>query len=130
MIYGVLDLKENALMWSSGGHFPHPILHDGEGARSIPCRGRPIGLFDDSDYALQTIELPERFNLWLVSDGVLEILPSNSLKQKQSDLLARVSKPDSSIATVSEALGLEMNSELPDDITFLVVNKEASRGKR
>ena len=69
-------------------------------------------------------------NLWLVSDGVLEILQSNSLKQKQADLIARVSEPGTSIKTVSEALGLEMSPQLPDDITFLMVNRGAVRGKR
>ncbi len=130
MYYGVLDLEQNTLAWSSGGHFPHPILHDGEEARAIPCRGRPVGLFDDSEYSLQTTELPDRFDLWLVSDGVLEILQSNSLKQKQADLIARVSEPGTTIKTVSEALGLEMSPQLPDDITFLMVNRGAVRGKR
>ncbi len=125
MFYGVLDQQSNSLAWSSGGHFPHPILHDGREARAIPSRGRPVGLFDGCDYAQQLIELPHRFKLWLVSDGVLEILPSSSLKQKQADLLARVSEPGTSIEAISKALSLEASPQLPDDITFLMVNREA-----
>ena len=124
MFYGVLDQQSNALAWSSGGHFPHPILHDGNEPRAMPCRGRPVGLFDDSEYAQQTVELPDRFKLWLVSDGVLEILASRSLKEKQDDLLARVGEPGTSIETISVELGLEESPQLPDDITFLMLNRE------
>ncbi len=123
MFYGVIDRAENTLDWSSGGHFPHPILHDGRHAQPIPCPGRPIGLFDDSEYSRQLLELPERFTLWLVSDGVLEMLPSGSVTEKQADLLARVSGPNASIESLARELGLAKDAQLPDDITFLMVNR-------
>jgi len=123
MFYGIIDRRENTLDLSSGGHFPHPILHDGRHAQPIACRGRPIGLFDDSEYSRQLLELPERFTLWLVSDGVLEMLPPGSVKEKQADLLARVSGPNASIHNLAQELGLAKDAQLPDDITFLMVNR-------
>ncbi len=128
MFYGIIDRTENTLDWSSGGQFPHPILHDGRHAEAVACRGRPIGLFDDSQYSRQVLELPEQFTLWLVSDGVLEMLPFGSLKEKQADLLARLSGPDASIDKLARDLGLAKDAQLPDDITFLMVNREVSHG--
>ncbi len=130
MFYGIIDRTENTLDWSSGGHFPHPILHDGRSAEPVACRGRPLGLFDDSEYSRQLLELPEHFTLWLVSDGVLEMLPFGSLKEKQADLLARLSGPDASIGKLARELGLVKDAQLPDDITFLMVNRGVSHGER
>ena len=128
MFYGIIDRTENTLDWSSGGQFPHPILHDGLHGETIACRGRPVGLFDDSEYSRQMIELPEQFTLWLVSDGVLEVLPFGSLKEKQADLLARLSGRDASIDKLARDLGLAKDAQLPDDITFLMVNRGVNRG--
>lgn len=80
--YRVLEHSVNVLLCSSGGQFPNPILYDGDKACSLFERGRPVGLFEDSDYAEHLVELPGTFILVLVSDGILELLPRGSAQER------------------------------------------------
>jgi len=128
MFYGVLDREEGVMACSSGGQFPHPILHDGREPRRISYRSRAVGLFDDSQFWYQRIELPERFALLLVSDGILDLFPQARLKEKQARLLGLLSSPQTRIEALTEELGLEKQAQLPDDITLLMIHRGDSHG--
>ena len=126
MFYGVLDGQGNTLLCSNGGQFPYPILHDGSAARSLIYRGRPVGLFEDSDYTEDLVSLPGTFVLLLVSDGILELLPWHYLKKHAGDLMARVSGIDLTMDQLTRRLGIEQQTGLPDDIAILVVKRGSS----
>ena len=72
---GVVDVRAQTLTYSFGGHYPLPILSaDGETA-FIEGKGLPVGLFEDAHYKDVTIDLPRKFSLTILSDGILEVLP-------------------------------------------------------
>lgn len=124
MFYGVIDREHNTMQCSSGGQYPYPILHDGEVLRPLACRSRPVGLFEDSEFQQQEVQLPERFTLWLVSDGLLELLPQPSLAEKHAALNAQIQDEAVSIEGLTAELGIEREDGLPDDVTLLTVTRE------
>lgn len=123
MFYGVIDWESNQLRYSSGGQFPFPILFDGEKAAFIGKKSLPIGLFDFASYQTETLQLPSRFTLVMISDGILETLPQISLRDKQAFLLEAVQETDLKIENLLQALALDRSELLPDDVTLLLVEK-------
>lgn len=125
MYFGVLDLERHTVTYSTAAQFPYPIVYDEAGARFIHCRSRPIGLFEDAEYPSQQMELQTGCVQLLVSDGVLEILPGRTIREKQDALLSAVREPDMTLRQLSAALGLGVEQRFPDDVTFLMVKRDA-----
>ncbi len=123
MFYGVIDWAKNQLRYSSGGQFPFPILFDGEKTGYVGKKSLPIGLFDFASYQTESLELPQRFVLALISDGILETLPQATLRDKQAFLLSLISDVDLDIKTLIQALGLDQAGPLPDDVTLLLIKR-------
>ncbi len=128
IFYGVIDREDNRLLCCSGGQYPYPILRNGGEARFLPIQGVPIGLFNYAEFQRRTVELPERFELVLVSDGVLEIIAERSLLDKRAALLARVMDNSLTMDKLTAGLGLEEKGPLPDDVTFLLIAKGRGGG--
>lgn len=125
IFYGILNAKDNTLCYCNGGQFPYPILSDGEHPCYIERNGLPVGLFEDAQYHAYTLELPERFDLFLFSDGVLEILPHSTLHEKQTYLLTLPVAQDLKIEDLTNRLALENAENLPDDIAMLLICRRA-----
>ncbi len=123
MLYGVIDLAKNSLIYSSGGQFPCPILYDGEQVRMLDCRGRPVGLFDDAEYSTQQVDLPDAFDLVLVSDGILELMPADRLQQRYSALLSGSQSTDLNLDEITIGLDVLADKHLPDDIALMVIDR-------
>ncbi|MFO1422190.1 MAG: SpoIIE family protein phosphatase [Candidatus Competibacteraceae bacterium] len=123
MFYGVIHWSNNQLRYSSGGQFPFPILFDGEQAGYIGKKSLPIGLFDFASYRTEYLDLPQRFVLALISDGILETLPQASLRDKQTFLLELIRDIDINIENLIQALGLDRAGPLPDDVTLLLIKR-------
>jgi phosphoserine phosphatase RsbU/P len=123
MFYGILNAKENTLEYCNGGQFPCPILSDGNQPFFIESNGLPVGLFEEAEYTAHTITLPDHFNLFLFSDGVLEILPHGTLSEKQAHLLTLPMGEDLTIAELTSRLHLGKADSLPDDIAMLLINR-------
>ncbi|MDC6636596.1 serine/threonine-protein phosphatase, partial [Leclercia adecarboxylata] len=86
MLGGVIDQEHDVLHYSIGGHLPMPVLYTGDGARYLEGRGLPVGLFVEATYQNFELKLPETFSLTLLSDGILDLLPGETLKNKESAL--------------------------------------------
>jgi serine phosphatase RsbU (regulator of sigma subunit) len=123
MLYGVIDLEKNSLAYSSGGQFPCPLLFDGEEVQILDCRGRPVGLFDDAEYNDRQVDLPETFDLVLVSDGILELMPADKLQQRYSALLSRSKGIDLDLDDMTAGLDVLADKHLPDDIALMVIDR-------
>ncbi len=123
MFYGVIDWPNNHLRYSSGGQFPFPILFDGEQPRYVGRKSLPIGLFDFASYQTEFMDLPRRFILALISDGILETLRQPTLRDKQAFLLERIRDTDLDIETLIQTLGLDRAGPLPDDVTLLLLKR-------
>lgn len=124
IFYGVIDQQTHSLICSNGGQFPYPMIRDNTGVRSLAYPSRAVGLFEDSEFPRQELELPNEFSIWLVSDGLLEIMHEHSLKEKFSVLQARVAEPTLDIATFAASMGLPRMTPPPDDITIFQVQRE------
>ncbi|MGD8842081.1 MAG: SpoIIE family protein phosphatase [Gammaproteobacteria bacterium] len=123
LLFAVIDTRENRLVFSTGGHFPAPMLFDGKCARFIAQRGFPVGLFQAAGYENVSMELPAQYRLALFSDGVLDALPDPTLRDKQNRLLQAVQRSTSDGNTLLSFLGLDAGRSYPDDITLLTVER-------
>ncbi len=128
MFYGVIDRRDNSLCYCSGAQLPYPMLYDGRSSRFLSQHSVPVGLFEEAEFNAQRESLPERFVLVLVSDGVLEILPQKSQREKHAAMLAVISRVPPNLDAMTSALGLHSERELPDDIALLVVRKGGDDG--
>ncbi len=123
MIGGVIDQKANQLIYSIGGHLPLPVLFADGQARYLEGRGLPVGLFEEAVYEDRLLDLPATFSLSLFSDGILDVLPGASLKEKEAALPQLVASAGGSLAGLQESLGLANLDEMPDDIALSVISR-------
>lgn len=119
---GIISISERTLSYGVGAHFPMPILSfEGGETRFLEGSGLPVGLFETPEWEVYQVSLDRPFRLLLFSDGLLEVIPAKSLDEKENRLLELVSGGSHTIASLSDALGLDNISELPDDIAIVSV---------
>lgn len=123
MFVGVLDQNANSLCYSLAAHMPSPILSDGHNAFYLEGKGRPVGLFEETDYEEYSIDLPKSFNLTMFSDGILEIMPEGTLEEKEASLLAAFNDSLMSLEDITAKLSLDGIQDAPDDIAVMTVAK-------
>ncbi|GAB1263306.1 SpoIIE family protein phosphatase [Aurantivibrio infirmus] len=122
---GTIDCKTHKMRYAVGGHLPMPILRTEEGAEFLKGKGKPLGLFHDIEWEVYEISLPEKCVMVMFSDGIFEILPGNEIEEKETLLLDRVShmEGEMTIENLCRCLGIEANSDYPDDIAVLMVTR-------
>lgn len=123
MLGGVIDQERNVLHYSIGGHLPMPVLYTGGSARYLEGKGLPVGLFVEAAYDNYEIDLPESFSLTLLSDGILDLLPGDTLKEKEAGLPGLVTDAGGSLEGLQRVLGLADLEDMPDDIAVLVLSR-------
>ncbi|MUI42342.1 two-component system response regulator RssB [Pseudomonas aeruginosa] len=123
MLGGVIDLEKNSLTYSIGGHLPLPVLFVEGQASYLKGRGLPVGLFDDATYDDRVMELPPSFSLSLFSDGILDVLPGATLKEKEASLPEQVAAAGGTLDGLRQVFGLANLAEMPDDIALLVLSR-------
>ena len=99
---GVVDTRNHTLTYAFGGHYPLPILQESGNTRTIEGRGLPVGLFEDATFEDVTISLPEQFTLTILSDGILELLPHASLKEKEQYLLSVIREGANNVSSLTK----------------------------
>jgi sigma-B regulation protein RsbU (phosphoserine phosphatase) len=123
IFYAIIDKKDDKLVWCNGGQTPFPIIFDSKDVKYIRKNSCPVGLFTFSEYQPLELPLPPEFIIMLFSDGILEILPQKTLKDKQIFLLSIINRMDTTINSIIEQLDLSSKNNLPDDITLLMVKR-------
>lgn len=123
MLGGVIDLEKNSLTYSIGGHLPLPVLFVEGQAGYLEGRGLPVGLCDDATYDDRVMELPPSFSLSLFSDGILDVLPGATLKEKEASLPEQVAAAGGTLDGLRQVFGLANLAEMPDDIALLVLSR-------
>lgn len=126
MFGGIVDLRKSRLTYAFGGHFPMPIFSTPEETRYLEGRGLPVGLFADAEYQDLMIELPSKFSLTTFSDGILEVLPQEGLRDKEAYLLELIREADGSSDLLRQRLKLDQLQDTPDDIAMLVLSRNIS----
>lgn len=123
MLGGVIDQAKGTLTYSIGGHLPLPVLFESGQARYLQGRGLPVGLFEEAEYGDLLMDLPASFSLTLLSDGILDLLPGDTLKEKELALPQLVSQAGGTLSGLRQVLGLANLGEMPDDIALLVLSR-------
>ncbi len=123
MLGGVIDEQTSELTYSVGGHLPLPVLYSEGQAQYLGGRGLPVGLFAEATYTDHQLKLPQRFSLSLFSDGILEVLPGDSLKQREAVLPQLVEQANGNLSELRQILGLAKKGDMPDDIAMLVLSR-------
>lgn len=123
MLGGVIDEQSGQLTYSIGGHLPLPVLYSEGQARYLEGRGLPVGLFDEAVYTDLVMDLPDSFSLTLLSDGILDLLPGDTLKDKETVLPQLVSSAGGTLDGLRQVFGLANLGEMPDDIALLVLSR-------
>jgi len=124
MFYCIIDVSAQTLRFSNSGHFPAPLLFDGEQTVYLVNKNKPVGLFKDSSYNAEEILLPKRFVLALFSDGIFDAIEPESVKEKEEYLLSLVNGMDVTIdALIEQTVATTDGTSLPDDITLLMVKR-------
>jgi sigma-B regulation protein RsbU (phosphoserine phosphatase) len=127
LFYGVIDLEQNTMRYSNGGQFPYPLQYDGHEVRRLECRGRPVGLFEEAEYKVEQCDLPQDYVLVLVSDGILELMPEDAMLQRYSALFSGTRGAGLDLEEMTAGLDVLADKHLPDDIAFLVINRNRRR---
>jgi len=124
-LQGTIDSKTHKMRYAVGGHLPMPILRTEEGTEFLKGKGKPLGLFKDIDWEVYEVSLPEKFVMVVFSDGILEMLPGNDIRDREALLLDRVShmEGDMTIENLCVCLGVNAKSDYPDDIAILMVTR-------
>ncbi|MBR9805338.1 serine/threonine-protein phosphatase, partial [bacterium] len=124
VFFAVVDMQSNTLRYSVAGQLPLPLLVCDQVARYLDGSGPPIGLFEDTDYQVKEVSLPDQFRIMMFSDGILEALPQESLVQKEQFLLEQAAGLSTNLDEALTQLGVDVNTAYPDDIALLVLDKE------
>lgn len=123
MLGGVIDLERNLLHYSIGGHLPLPVLYQRDRVGYLEARGLPVGLFKDARYDDHELQLPDDFSLTLLSDGILDLLPGDTLKDKEAALPGLVAEAGGTLEGMRRVFGLAGLADMPDDIALLVLSR-------
>jgi len=123
MLGGVIDEQSGTLTYSIGGHLPLPVLFSEGETRYLEGRGLPVGLFEEASYSDMVMRLPQSFSLSLMSDGILDLLPGDTLKDKEAALPRLVGEAGGTLDGLRQVFGLANLGEMPDDIALLVLSR-------
>jgi len=123
LFYGVIDLEQNTMCYGNAGQYPYPLQYDGIDVRTLECRGRPLGLFEDVEFKLWQCDLPQECVLVLVSDGILELMPEAAMLERYGALLSGTQGSDLDLDEMTVGLDVLADKHLPDDIAFLVISR-------
>ncbi|WP_339067608.1 SpoIIE family protein phosphatase [Teredinibacter turnerae] len=130
-LVGVIDTQTREMRYVVAGHLPLPVLLVGDRCEYLPGKGKPLGFFEDGEWEINSVQLPENFTLAVFSDGILEVLPRQDLLAKEAYLLdhiatshnptARNSFSAASTVDLSDSFGLKNLEAVPDDIAILKI---------
>ncbi|KFX67471.1 chemotaxis protein CheY [Pseudomonas taeanensis MS-3] len=123
MLGGVIDEQSGQLTYSIGGHLPLPVLFSEGKAHYLEGRGLPVGLFNEATYTDHVLKLPDSFSLTLLSDGILDLLPGDTLQEKEAALPQLVSSAGGTLDGLRQVFGLANLADMPDDIALLVLSR-------
>ena len=124
MCIGVVDMEANTVVYANAGHFPHAIHATNGSAAFMEAPGKPVGLFDAVDYAVEEVQLAAGDSIVAFSDGVLEVMHEESLSAKEARLVACTAARAPDIDALWDDIGVADGQPAPDDVTCLVINRE------
>ena len=120
---GVIDTHTREMRYVFGGHLPFPLLIVDNQAEYLMGKGKPVGIFENATWEVNTLQLPDEFSLVVFSDGILEVLPPEQLIEKE-DYLKKAMQINYSVEDICRALNVDNLDSAPDDIAILKISSE------
>lgn len=123
---GVIDTHTHEMRYVVAGHLPLPLLIANGRAEYLNGKGKPLGIFEEAEWQVESIQLPyqQPFSLVVFSDGILEVLPPENLIEKENYLRQVLSKKHGSVDEICSALEIVGIEAAPDDIAVLKIDNE------
>lgn len=122
LFYAVLDTRTAEITYANAGAFPWPLVLQPQQERYLELKSTPVGMFDFACYTNQSLLMQDNSSILLFSDGILDVLPQQSTEQKLQHLLQKSSEQND-IAALLQALAIDPNQPLPDDLTILKLTR-------
>ena len=123
IVAGSLDTETNTLRYVVGAQQPQPILITDGKAEYLPGKGKPVGIFEDANWVIEELALPEEFALVLLSDGVFDLVPDKELVDKEQTLLRYLAAGSGDINNLKEKLFIDYIEDPQDDISVLLLSR-------
>ncbi len=127
MFYSVIELDSGRLVYGSAGAFPFPFLANQDDVVELECPGRPLNLPGRGRFGAGEARLSPGGRLLLVSDGVLELQPKQSQRQRR-ERVGQLLTQARSIEDLITPLGLADHTPLSDDVALLFLHREEHHG--
>lgn len=131
IFYGVLNPAGGVLTYSNAGHNPPFLFQNKDTAHPLIRTGIPLGIFEESTWEQETVQLDPGDTLVLYTDGITEAQDQENTSFESGRLLAAVqANLGSSAQTIKEALlttvhNFMADSNVPrDDITLMVIVRD------
>jgi phosphoserine phosphatase RsbU/P len=121
--YAVVDLELGHLAYGNAGAFPFPYVCNGSETVELESSGRPLNLPGRAAFGGGEAHLSPGGRLLLVSDGVFELPPKRTHRERREQLGQQLAKA-SSMDHLVTALGLSERTERSDDIALLMLERE------
>lgn len=122
-LMGVIDTESGEMRYSVAGHLPLPIMKNQHGAEFLAGKGKPVGLFDQADWPVYSCTLSPGSSLFVLSDGVFEVIEDMSVIDKEAHLLELVARSDGTLDSFVDQLAMQEGRDLPDDISVLTITR-------
>ncbi len=129
MIVGSIDTHRNVMRYAVAAHQPMPVIVTKPGAEFLKGKGKPVGLFEDAQWAVEEIVLPENdFSICVSSDGLLECIPGETLSDREHALLDACVQAEMSHDGLCAALKIDDIADAPDDVSLLTITRRSGHG--
>lgn len=130
--YALIDLKARKMYYSNAGHLPLLVLRR-ESQLIITCKpkGRPIGVFSDSVYYTEVLDIMNGDRILFLTDGAVEIRNNEGDFYGMSQVwrlikeyrdLSDTEFVDFLIADIEKWSGKNKDKIFTDDVTVIVVD--------
>ncbi len=90
MFFGVVDVQDSRLYYANAAHFPPAMLVGDDGVINLEQKGKPLGIFENTEFQSQAVDFPRGARVVVFSDGVLDLIHADSLEAKERQLLETV----------------------------------------
>ena len=130
LFFGVLDPADGNLVYINGGHEAALVL-DRNGIReSLVKTGPAVGVFPETSYRYEQIQLKPGDILFAYTDGVSDARSPDHANFTKERLLSLMSQPASSALDLLERIGTPLFAHIgmapqEDDITMLALQRKA-----
>jgi sigma-B regulation protein RsbU (phosphoserine phosphatase) len=123
IVAGSLDTETRQLRYVVGAQQPQPILITDGQAKFLPGKGKPAGIFEDASWVVEQTQLPEKFALVLLSDGVYDLVPDKEIADKEQTLLDYLSTNSGNITKLKDSIFIDYIEDPRDDISVLLLTR-------